>query len=153
MPIVPASTLFDLSAGATVGKLSAWCAMRGGIGTAWVKVGRVMVGALVAVNAMGDVIDPSTGTVVAGTRTADGRRGPSAVDAILLGDAPPAVQAGMAPTTGVVAMDAVLTKAQARTLAQMRMTASGGPSRPRPRCGTATPCSRWARAGAGWPAT
>ena len=93
--------------------------MKGGIGTASVRVGRITVGAIVAVNAVGDVIDPATGRVVAGARTADGKRGPGAAAAILGGDLPPALQPGMATTIGVVATDAVLTKAQARKLAQM----------------------------------
>ena len=107
-------------AGATVGKLFGMArAMKGGIGTASVRVGRVTVGAIVAVNAVGDVIDPASGLVIAGTRTVDGRRGPGAAAAILQGDLPPALQPGMATTIGVVATDAVLTKAQARKLAQM----------------------------------
>ncbi len=106
--------------GATVGKLfGIGRAMKGGIGTAAVKVGQVTVGAIVAVNAVGDVIDPASGTIVAGARTEDGRRGSGAAEAILRGELPPALQAGMATTIGVVATDAVLTKAQARKLAQI----------------------------------
>ncbi len=107
-------------AGATVGKLFGMGrATKGGIGTASARIGRVTVGAIVAVNAVGDVIDPASGAVVAGTRAEDGRRGPGAVAAILRGELPPALQAGMATTIGVVATDAVLTKAQARKLAQV----------------------------------
>ena len=107
-------------AGATVGKLFGMArAMKGGIGTAAVKVGQVTVGAIVAVNAVGDVIDPASGAVVAGARHPDGTRGFNAAEAILRGELPPALQAGMATTIGVVATDAALTKAQARKLAQM----------------------------------
>ncbi len=107
-------------AGATVGKLFGMGrAMKGGIGTCSVKVGQVTVGAIVAVNAVGDVTDPATGAMVAGTRGPDGARGPGAVAAILGGELPPGLQAGMATTIGVVATDAALTKAQARKLAQM----------------------------------
>lgn len=62
--------------GATVGKLHRVArAMRGGIGSASVRLGEVVVGALVAVNALGDVRDPATGALVAGARDApDGRR-------------------------------------------------------------------------------
>ncbi len=116
----PAEGSFGAGAGATVGKLFGMArAMKGGVGTASVRVGRVTVGAIVAVNAVGDVIDPSTGAVVAGARTEDGRRGPGAAEAILRGELPPELQAGMATTIGVVATDAVITKAQARKLAQM----------------------------------
>ena len=50
-------------------------AMKGGIGTAAITLpDGLVVAALVAVNAVGDVIDPATGRVVAGVRTA-GRQG------------------------------------------------------------------------------
>jgi len=61
-------------AGASVGKIHGIArAMRGGIGSASVRLGEVVVGALVAVNAVGDVRDPDTGALVAGTR--DGAEG------------------------------------------------------------------------------
>jgi L-aminopeptidase/D-esterase-like protein len=106
-------------AGATVGKLFGLPrGMKGGIGTASAKVGRVTVGAIVAVNAVGDVLDPSTGAVLAGARDApDGRRRIGAAAAVARGELPPALQAGMATTIGVIATDAQLTKAQARRLA------------------------------------
>jgi L-aminopeptidase/D-esterase-like protein len=45
-------------------------AMKAGIGTASVEVGGgVVVGALMAVNAFGDVVDPTTGQIVAGARS------------------------------------------------------------------------------------
>ena len=43
--------------------------MKGGIGSASIRVGGVTVAALVAVNATGDVIDPADGAVLAGART------------------------------------------------------------------------------------
>ena len=71
----PAQGCVGAGAGATLGKLfGIERAMKGGIGTASVRVGGVTVGALVAVNALGDVVDPATGTVVAGARSADGRQ-------------------------------------------------------------------------------
>ncbi len=106
--------------GATVGKLfGIERAMRGGIGTASVTVGGITVGALVAVNAVGDVVDPGTGQVVAGARTADGSQPLGTMRALLRGDMPALLQPGMATTLGVVATDAVLTKAQANKMAQM----------------------------------
>lgn len=116
----PAEGSVGAGAGATVGKLFGLSrAMKGGVGTAAARVGRVAVGAIVAVNAVGDVVDPATGAVVAGARTEDGRRRLGAADTILRGELPPALQAGMATTIGVVATDAILTKAQARRLAQV----------------------------------
>ncbi len=116
----PAEGSVGAGAGATVGKLFGMGrAMKGGVGTASARLGRVTVGAIVAVNAVGDVIDPATGAVVAGAREADGRLGAGAVAAILRGEGPASLQAGMATTIGVVATDAVLTKAQAKKLAQL----------------------------------
>ncbi|HPP98359.1 MAG TPA: P1 family peptidase, partial [Ottowia sp.] len=61
-------------AGATVGKLfGSMHAMKGGIGSASVSVDGVTVGALIAVNALGDVVDPASGRPIAGARSADGR--------------------------------------------------------------------------------
>ncbi|WP_426954682.1 P1 family peptidase [Muricoccus radiodurans] len=105
-------------AGATVGKLYGLSrAMKGGIGTAAVKVGGITVGAIIAVNAVGDVIDPATGQVVAGARDPEGRRPMGTTAAILRGELPPSMQAGMATTIGAIATDATLTKAQCRRLA------------------------------------
>ena len=107
-------------AGASVGKLFGFDrAMRGGIGTASLRAGGFTVAALVAVNAVGDVIDPASGHVVAGARTADGKRLLGATAALLRGELPAAFEPGAATTIGVVATDAVLDKAQACKLAQM----------------------------------
>jgi L-aminopeptidase/D-esterase-like protein len=65
---------FGAGAGATVGKLGGGGAMKGGIGTASFSLpDGLVVGAIAAVNAAGDIIDPETGRVVAGTRSADGK--------------------------------------------------------------------------------
>jgi L-aminopeptidase/D-esterase-like protein len=107
-------------AGASVGKLFGIArAMRGGIGSASITVDGITVGALVAVNAIGDVVDPSNGRVVAGARTADGRTLLGTMAALRRGEVPAPLQVGSATTLGIVATDAVLTKAQANKLAQM----------------------------------
>jgi L-aminopeptidase/D-esterase-like protein len=107
-------------AGCSVGKLfGIERAMRGGLGSASVTVGGITVGALVAVNAIGDVIDPANGRIVAGARTADGRGLLGSMQALRRGELPAPLQVGAATTLGVVATDAVLTKAQAGKLAQM----------------------------------
>ena len=106
--------------GAAVGKLfGIHRAMRGGIGSASITVGGLTVGALVAVNAIGDVVDPATGEPVAGARTADGTALLGTMQALRRGDVPAHLQPGTATTLGVVATDAVLTKAQANKVAQM----------------------------------
>ena len=108
-------------AGATVGKLfGIGRAMKGGIGTASLKVGAVTVGALVAVNAIGDVVEPDTGAVLAGMRDPASGRPEGTVRALLQGRLPERALAGMATTIGVVATDAKLdTKAQAQRIATM----------------------------------
>lgn len=103
--------------GATVGKLfGIHRAMKGGIGTASLRLGRYTVAALVAVNALGDVIDAG-GRVLAGARGEDGAAPGGSTAALLAGAGPSAMVAGMATTLGVVATDAMLTKAQASQLA------------------------------------
>ena len=106
--------------GCSVGKLfGIGRAMRGGLGSASVTVDGITVAALVAVNAIGDVVDPATGRAIAGARTADGRALLGTMQALLRGELPAPLQVGGATTLGVVATDAVLTKAQANKLAQM----------------------------------
>ncbi len=71
----PAQGNVGAGAGALVGKLfGVQRAMKGGIGTASVRVDGVTVGAIVACNAVGDVYDPVSGHVLAGARSADGAR-------------------------------------------------------------------------------
>jgi L-aminopeptidase/D-esterase-like protein len=108
--------------GASVGKLHSIArAMRGGIGTASVRLGAVTVGALVAVNSVGDVRDPDSGRLIAGTRDApDGRRLIDSVQAMRT--EPGAGRFAAEHTTiGVVATDARLTKPEAAKLASLGM--------------------------------
>src|SRR6266566_8365685 len=62
--------------GATVGKIFGMKqAMKSGIGSASLTLGSgVVVAALIAVNPLGDVIDPATGQIIAGARKAPGSR-------------------------------------------------------------------------------
>jgi L-aminopeptidase/D-esterase-like protein len=116
----PAQGNVGAGAGATVGKLfGVERAMKGGVGSASITVGAVTVAALVVVNAFGDVVDPEVGEPLAGARTPDGRRLLGSARAIEHGELPARHFAGMNTTVGVVATDAVLTKAQASKLAAM----------------------------------
>ena len=116
----PAQGNVGAGAGALVGKIFGLAsAMRGGIGSASITVDGITVGAIVACNAVGDVIDPSTGKVLAGARTPDGASLLNSREAIMAGSAPQPVLAGTNTTIGVVATDAQLTKAQAHRLAQV----------------------------------
>lgn len=115
----PAQGNVGAGTGAMVGKVfGAARAMKGGIGTASVCVNGVTVGALVACNALGDVIDPETGQIVAGARSVDGRQLWGTRRALLAGEAPRPLLAGTNTTLAVIATDAALTKVQANRLAQ-----------------------------------
>jgi L-aminopeptidase/D-esterase-like protein len=106
-------------AGATVGKIRGReRAMKGGIGTAAIELSNgLVVAALIAVNAVGDVVDPATGGVVAGVRTEDG--GGLADARKLLRTTRVEGNPGENTTIGVVATNAQLTKAEATKVAQM----------------------------------
>jgi len=107
-------------AGATIGKSGGGGGpMKGGMGTASITLADgLVVAALVAVNAVGDVVDPATGKVVAGVRSADGK-GLADSRKILRGGRTVDAQPGQNTTIGVVATNARLTKVQAAKVAQM----------------------------------
>ena len=127
----PAQGCVGAGTGATVGKiLGMGQAMKSGIGTASIYAGGgVIVGAIAAVNAFGDVIDPVTGQIIAGARSL--QRGPLRIGEegyfantlqVMRGLAGRAIL-GMAArghtTIGVVATNARLNKEQATKVAQM----------------------------------
>jgi len=122
---MPAEGNVGAGAGASLGKLFGIAhAMRGGLGTASISVGGITVAALVAVNAMGDVVDPESGTIVAGARTDDGHAFRDTMAAFRRGEWPPSRSASRdeaagATTLAIVATDALLTKAEATKVAQM----------------------------------
>lgn len=102
--------------GATVGKfLGPAHAMEGGLGMASLRVGEATVAAVVAVNCLGNVVDPHTGRTVAGARLSGGWADPLA---LLEGGGARAIP-GSNTTIGVVATDAALTKTQANRLARV----------------------------------
>jgi L-aminopeptidase/D-esterase-like protein len=76
------------------------------------------VAALVAVNSLGTVIDPATGRPWEIRQEVNGEYGGQGGRAVRLPPAPGA-EAGRNTTIGVIATDAVLTKAQAQKIAQM----------------------------------
>jgi len=95
--------------------------MRGGLGTASARVDDAVVGALVVVNAVGDVRDPETGALIAGTRDApEGRRLVDTARTLREGGGALGRFAGPAHTTiGVVATNARLSKPEAVKLAAL----------------------------------
>ncbi|HLW48799.1 MAG TPA: P1 family peptidase [bacterium] len=104
--------------GATVGKLlGAQSRMKAGVGTWSMRLpSGVTVGALVATNAFGDVVDPRTGAIVAGARD-PGTGGFLGTAARLVAGIVPARRTLEHTTIGVVATDAPVTKADAARLA------------------------------------
>jgi L-aminopeptidase/D-esterase-like protein len=108
-------------AGATVGKFAGSArAMKSGLGTASITLpDGLIVAALVAVNAVGDVLDPATGQLIAGARTDDGRALADARRLLRTVGFKPLARPGESTTIGVVATNATLDKAQARKVAQM----------------------------------
>ncbi|MET1114585.1 MAG: P1 family peptidase [Comamonas sp.] len=114
----PAEGNVGAGTGASVGKVFGMAqAMKGGIGTASVTLDGITVGALIACNALGDVLDPETGALLAGARSEDGLQLRDTRRALLRGEAPRPVLPGTNTTIGVIATDAQLTKAQAHRLA------------------------------------
>ena len=108
-------------AGATVGKLNGpGCAMRGGLGWSAVNINGVTVAAIIACNAVGDVVDPHTDTILAGARDApNSLTRINAVEAELNGLNTNGLHTGSNTTIGVIITDATLTKPQAQRLAQV----------------------------------
>ncbi len=104
--------------GATVGKiLGMERATKAGVGTAAVDGGDVVVGAIVVANAGGDVVDPATGAIVAGTRSPSGEGFADSVALVRAGfDPPPPLEQ---TTLAVVATDAPLSVEQANHLASI----------------------------------
>ena len=110
-------------AGATVGKMRGMTlSMKGGMGTASLTMPNgLIVGALAAVNAVGDIIDPTSSRVVAGARTDDGKSLADVRTLLRSGmlSRPTGLRAGGNTTIAVVATNARLTKAEASRMAIM----------------------------------
>ncbi len=127
----PAEGNVGAGTGASVGKMfGTSLAMKSGLGTASMDIGGgVIVGAIVAVNAFGDVIDPEKNEIIAGLRS--GRVGPLRIgkkdafaDTLAMMKTPVGRGVmGLASrgntVIGAIATNAKLTKAQATKVAQM----------------------------------
>jgi L-aminopeptidase/D-esterase-like protein len=108
----PAEGNVGAGTGASVGKiLGMKSAMKAGVGTVSVNLHGVVVGALVAVNPFGDVIDPANGKVLAGVRSG------TTLQKLKRMQVRP--EATSNTVIGVIATNAKLTKAQATKVAQM----------------------------------
>ncbi len=127
----PAEGNVGAGTGASVGKLfGLTLAMKSGLGSASLDLGGgIVVGALAAVNAFGDIVDPATGKILAGLRS--GRIGPVRVGGrqgfadttqmmrTYAGRSAMKIAARANTVIGVVATNAALTKSEATKVAQM----------------------------------
>lgn len=109
----PAQGNVGAGTGASLGKMRGMkYAMKSGLGTASIRVlDAVIIGAIVAVNPVGDIIDPKTGQTIAGMRSG------SSLAWMKKGNSRSAIQSNT--VIGVIATNAKLTKAQATKVAQM----------------------------------
>jgi L-aminopeptidase/D-esterase-like protein len=117
----PAEGNVGAGAGATVGKMfGPQSAMKSGIGTASIRIGQtgIIVAAIVAVNAVGDVVDPKTGKIIAGARKPDGSGFLDSMAQLREGRQVE-LPIGTNSTIGVVATNATFDKTQLTKIAQM----------------------------------
>ncbi|NLV87950.1 MAG: P1 family peptidase [Tissierellia bacterium] len=105
--------------GATVGKiLGQKNSMKSGLGSATVKVGELIVSALVAVNSFGDIYDFSKGSQIAGVYDYENNKLLNTVE--IMKDMNKNIGFNMTNTTiGVIATNGILTKAEANKVSQM----------------------------------
>ena len=117
--------------GATVGKIMGMNrAMKSGLGCYALQVGDLKVGALVAVNCLGDVIDPETGKKLAGPLSIDGKTLADTEDIMIQAYADKKNLFSGNTTIGVVATNAAFDKAQVTKLASMAQNGYARTMRP-----------------------
>ena len=106
--------------GATVGKIFGGLrCMKSGLGTTSFKSQELIIGAIVAVNCLGDVIDPENGEIIAGVLTEDRKSFANTMS--FLRNFPQKTKDNFSKNTtiGVIAANAKLTKAGAAKVAMM----------------------------------
>ncbi|HOI16322.1 MAG TPA: P1 family peptidase [Geobacteraceae bacterium] len=117
--------------GATVGKiLGMQRAMKSGLGCHALQTGDLKVGALVAVNCLGDVVDPLSGEKLAGPLNDDGRTLADTEEIMIASHRGKGNLFAGNTTIGVVATNAALTKAQTAKLASMAQNGYARTMRP-----------------------
>ncbi|MBW2354685.1 MAG: P1 family peptidase [Deltaproteobacteria bacterium] len=117
--------------GATVGKILGMdrC-MKSGIGVYCVQTGDLKVGAMVAVNCLGDVIDPETGETVAGVLDEKRRGLLNSEEIMIRGFAGRRMEFGGNTTIGVIITNGKLEKSEANKVASMAHNGYGRTMRP-----------------------
>lgn len=129
---VPEGTV-GAGTGATVGKLRGpSMLMKGGLGARAIELGLLRVGAVAVVNPCGNVVDPRTGSFIAGMRSA-----PDSLEIVSMEEAMLADSDGLSmpldrtnTTISCIITNARLTKAQATKVAQMAADAYAHTIRP-----------------------
>lgn len=105
--------------GATVGNLlGPGSATKSGLGSWSMRQGELIVGAVVVVNALGDVVDPTTGEIIAGLRDPQSGRFMNTSELMSRGEVG-RIFPGTNTVIGVVATNASLTKEQAERVASL----------------------------------
>jgi L-aminopeptidase/D-esterase-like protein len=126
----PAEGNVGAGTGASIGKLfGPTLAMKSGLGTSSVRAAGIVVGAIVAVNAFGDVVDLNSGQIIGGLRSGKvgpvrvGGKGQFADSVAMMKKLPGRSVLGLATRSntviGVVATNARLNKVEATKVAQM----------------------------------
>jgi L-aminopeptidase/D-esterase-like protein len=125
------SGCFGAGTGATVGKLlGPDYAMKGGLGSCCIQTGDLKVGAIVAVNCLGDVIDPETGRIIAGLYDKNNKRFLNTeLSMISQFDDKKDLFSGNT-TIGCIATNAIMTKSQSNKAASMAHNGYGRAIRP-----------------------
>jgi L-aminopeptidase/D-esterase-like protein len=122
---------FGAGTGATVGKLlGPQQAMKGGLGTYVLQVGKLKVGAVVGVNCLGNIIDPSTGKTMAGALNEDKTNFVDAEEAMLSRYEDKSNPFSGNTTIAAIITNASLTKAEASKISSMAHNALGRTMRP-----------------------
>lgn len=117
--------------GATVGKfLGPEFSMKGGLGAYCLQTGDLKVGALVAVNCLGDVIDPKTGKILAGALNEDKRSFANTEEKMIQQYNSKKNLFSGNTTIGIIATNAKLTKSQATKISSMAHNGYGRTMRP-----------------------
>jgi L-aminopeptidase/D-esterase-like protein len=117
--------------GATVGKiLGPQFSMKGGLGTYAVQIGDLQIGAIVAVNCLGDVIDPSTNKIIAGALDETLENFVNTEEVMISQYSKKNNVFNGNTTIGLIATNAILTKAEVNKVASMAHNGFGRTMRP-----------------------
>ena len=117
--------------GATVGKiLGMERCMKSGLGTYCIQTGELKLGAIVAVNCLGDVIDPKTGETLAGVLDENKKRFLNSEEIMIKEFSGRKIEFSGNTTIGVIVTNAKLTKSEANKVASMAHNGYGRTMRP-----------------------